>query len=538
MAAFVVEWFARHAWSPVGWLATVWAGTGAGRPLSGVSARIHLGTLVDVLAAARDPAARWYAAWRLGRLWAGSPEHRKAIWTKVWTRYDEPLRLLFSEHEPEEPESDMSNALAWFLLRPDPQARHEPRVRLVAGVSAYGEWSARESGRTGVPARVVVLSQSAGDPRVRARLTDLLARTDEPYLLGALEEAFSAGLTFDLSADTGGGWRYRTVAFPLWDGPDHTPTALLRALLDNPHLPRPPGDVPGTILAVLMVLRDRPDLVARLDQRALVRRLLYFQLWEREHNLPAQAIARTLLQSLDPGPGTEEICRLAMHVDTGSEAIGVLAAAGRVAAAAGYRPADPVAEPLFLAMTGQWGRFRAVDPDGRRLRLHGLAPGTDRDLRHHVGHLLRVLDQGWIPDDARAACHAMLRDITDGPAAEALCDEALRGSRTAVEVVTASGLVPADEQRTPVFLFLTRQWARYEAADPDGRRLRSFTAGLDPLSITRNHLRAAAASGGRPEPCEPALPRWATGPLSGSGGGRGVSGSGGYAGGGFSVHGV
>jgi hypothetical protein len=229
-----------------------------------------------------------------------------------------------------------------------------------------------------------------------------------------------------------------------------------------------------------------------------------------------------------------------MHVDTGSVAIGVLADAGRIAAEAGYRPADPDAEPLFLAMTHQYGRLSDVDPGGRRLRAYGLAPGTDRDRRHHVDHLLKVLDRGWVPDHARAACRALLRDIADGSAAEALCDRAEQGSRTAIEVVTASGLVPADERRTPVFLFLTRQWQRYDAVDPDGRRLRSHAAGLGPHNPERDRLCAAARDGNRPEPCEPALPRWATARPSGSGGGHGVSGSGGYAdgGGGFSVHGV
>jgi hypothetical protein len=328
---------------------------------------------------------------------------------------------------------------------------------------------------------------------------------------------------------------------PLWDGPDNTPSNLLRVLLDNPHLPRVPGagDRDDEILSILAVLRDRSDLLDRFDERQLVRRLLYFLLSQRHGITPAHGIARTLLCALGPGPGREEICRLAMHVDAGSIAIGVLAEAARIAAAAAYRPADPAAEPLFLVMTDQWDRFRALDPDGSRLRAYGLGPADGAEYR--VYELLEMLDKTWrSDDDVTAACTAMLGDLRDGPAAQMLCEKAEQGSGTAIAVVTASGLVPDDARRTPAFLYMTRQWRRYKAADPRGRRLRAYTAGLDPHDPVRDRLCAAARAGGRPEPCEPALPHWATVSPYGSGGRHGVSGSGSYfdAGSGFSVHGV
>jgi hypothetical protein len=134
----------------------------------------------------------------------------------------------------------------------------------------------------------------------------------------------------------------------------------------------------------------------------------------------------------------------------------------------------------------------------------------------------------------------MLLDIVDGPAAEELCRKAETGSRTAISTVTANGVLPADRRRTPAFLFLTRQWERYDAVDPNGRRLRAYAARLGSHDPVRTRLVEAAAAGRRPAPCEPALPYWATTRPHGSGRAYGVSGSGGYsdAGGGFSVHGV
>jgi hypothetical protein len=391
---------------------------------------------------------------------------------------------------------------------------------------------------------VVVLSQSASSDRVRALLADLLAHTDEPHLLAALERAFEAALEPGLEP---GHFRYVGGSIndfampPLWEGSDNTPSDLLNVLLTNPHLPRRPahGDGGGNVLAVLAVLRDRPDLLDRYDERPLVRRLLYFLLSARKGSTPAHQIARTLLCTLDPGPGREEICRLAMRVDTASTAVGVLAEAAQIAAKAGYRPADAAAEPLFLVMTDQWKQFRTLDSDGSRLRAYGLGPGEGPQDR--VYHLLKMLDRFWTADDdVTAACKAMLGDVRDGPTAELLCEEAARCSRTAIAVVTASRLVPANEDRIPAFLFMTRQWRRYEAADPDGRRLRAYIAKLNPHHRERDQLCAAARAGDRPEPCEAAWPSWATTSPYGSGGRHGVTGSGSYSdpGGGFSVHGV
>ncbi|GIJ76505.1 hypothetical protein SAMN05443287_10822 [Micromonospora phaseoli] len=521
MAADDIGWLASHAWWPVGWLATAWAGRGAGGPLSGPAARIHLGTLVDTLFEGRDPAARWQAGRKLGRLWRRSPEHRERIWQYVWDRYH--------DQASDDPRIDMSPALARFLLGPDPDTRHVPPVRLVANMSSpEGEYVAEQ---------VVALTQSASDPRVRARITDLLARTDEPHLLTALERAFVAALTGARSTFSGG--RLANIGVrPLWEDDGHTPTALLTLLLGNRHLPRPPDPDTPALLAILMVLRGRPDLVNRFDQRNLVKGLLYHLIGHDHRNARARQIAWNLLHGVGPGPAREEICRLAMGIDTVSTAIGVLAEATRIAACAGYLPADPAKEPLFLVLTRQWERVRAVDPDGRRLREYGLGAGDEAELAWRTDNLLRVLDEVGVPDDVRAACRPTLRDIAAGRQAQTVCREAANGSRTAVEVVVETGLVPADERWTPVFLFLTRQWDRYDAIDPDGRRLRAYADRLPPESHERDRLREAAAAGGRPAPCEPALPYWATGPSYGSGisGSGGYTDAGGHSGGGFSVH--
>jgi hypothetical protein len=521
---FGIGWLACHAWWPVGWLATAWAGRGAGDPLSGWTARIHLGTLVDVLAEGRDPAARWQAEAKLGRLWRTSPEHRERIWRYVWDRYH--------GQASDDPRIGMSAALARFLLGPDPDARHVPPVRVVANMSS------REVQY--VPERIVAQLRSAGDPRMQARITDLLTRTDEPHLLTVLERAFVAALTCEPWTGSGGRWTNGVPVLPLWEGAAHTPTALLTVLLGNPHLSRPPGPDAPALLAILMVLRGRSDLVDRFDQRALASALLNYLFWQRHRNSPADQIARTLLYSVGPGPAREEICRLAMGVDAGSVAIGVLAEAARIAVGAGYLPTDPALQPLFLVLTRQWDRFRAVDPDGRRLREYGL--GADAEPARRTDNLLRVLDEAGVPDHVRAACRPTLRDIGAGQPAETLCRKAENGSRTAIEAVVDSGLLPADERRTPLFLFLTRQWDRYDAVDPDGQRLRAYAKGLRPDEYERDRLCAAAAAGQRPAPCEPALPYPATGASYGSRAGSGVSGSGRYtdtgahSGSGFSVH--
>jgi hypothetical protein len=534
MVVSVVEWFACRGWWPLGWLATLWASLNARRSLSGFAARVHTHTLVDVLAHGRDPVARWHAQWILGRLWTRSPEHRQYIWPYIWSRFSPPWRSPFSDRPPEEPEQDLSYALTRFLLGADSSTTQVPSVRLVGGMP-LGD-ATRAAGH------VVVLFHSAGSDRVRVLLADLLTRTGEPHLLAALERAFEAALEPGRLGYVRGPLDDFAVP-PLWEGPDDTPSDLLNVLLTNPYLPRPPadGDPDGDLLAVLAVLKDRPDLLDQYDERRLVSRLLHFLFSAREGRTPAYRTARTLLCTLGPGPGREEICRLAMHVDAASTAVGVLAEAARIATEAGYRPADPAAEPLFLVMTDQWEQFRTLDPGGRRLRAYGLGPGEGAQYRVH--HLLDMLDKSWrvAADGAvTAACRAMLGDIRDGPTADLLYEKAARGSGTAIAVVTSSGLVPADEDRIPAFLFMTRQWRRYEATDPGGHRLRAYIAELDPHDRERDRLRDAARAGGRPEPCEPAWPSWATTSPHGSGGGHGVTGSGGYSspGGGFSVHGV
>ncbi|GIJ73799.1 hypothetical protein Voc01_087160 [Virgisporangium ochraceum] len=67
-----------------------------------------------------------------------------------------------------------------------------------------------------------------------------------------------------------------------------------------------------------------------------------------------------LLRDLPPGSDRDALCDAAMYSDVATE----------VALASGATPSDPELVPAFLAMTGQWDRYDAVDPDGTKLRRY------------------------------------------------------------------------------------------------------------------------------------------------------------------------
>ena len=74
-------------------------------------------------------------------------------------------------------------------------------------------------------------------------------------------------------------------------------------------------------------------------------------------------------------------------------------------------------------------------------------------------------------------------------------------------------------------LYLTGQYERYDAADPDGTLLRTYCAQLP--EVERWRLRDAAERACRPTPCPPAPP---SAPKTDWPGGTGTLGSGGFAG--------
>lgn len=134
----------------------------------------------------------------------------------------------------------------------------------------------------------------------------------------------------------------------------------------------------------------------------------------------------------------------------------------------------------------------------------------DRYPNATVNALLHGADLPPAPASFQEECGRLLRTLPAGPVREELCERAaLTDVAMARAAVLDAGYLPADEQLHPAFLFLTEQWARYDALDPDGDLLRHWCAeysgpGADQY---RKRLAAVAASSGRPDPCPPPPPR-------------------------------
>jgi hypothetical protein len=138
-----------------------------------------------------------------------------------------------------------------------------------------------------------------------------------------------------------------------------------------------------------------------------------------------------------------------------------------------------------------------------------------------------------LPPDVTGACRRVLRELPVGAAREQLCEYAMDGDAEARAAVVDAGFEPAAAKRLALFLFCTRQWERYDRADPRGRRLkrhRSTYSGRDWERLAR-----AAEHTGRRGPKRPAPPQlqWPRLPRMPSSdryrpGGTGTSGSGGF----------
>lgn len=77
-----------------------------------------------------------------------------------------------------------------------------------------------------------------------------------------------------------------------------------------------------------------------------------------------------------------------------------------------------------------------------------------------------------------ANARAVLRSLPEQPAREALCDFVIDVDHPAArEIALEAGYLPDDAARRALFLFLTEQWARYDALDFDQRLLRAAYEG-------------------------------------------------------------
>ncbi|WP_344387672.1 hypothetical protein [Streptomyces vastus] len=104
--------------------------------------------------------------------------------------------------------------------------------------------------------------------------------------------------------------------------------------------------------------------------------------------------------------------------------------------------------------------------------------------------LLPAFDQGalalrlleylttWLPEQVHDRCRRALRDLSAREGVTAMCDQAMRGDAEAIAAARDAGYRPASPAWTPIFLLLTRQFAAYREADPNGRVLQ-LTCSID-----------------------------------------------------------
>jgi hypothetical protein len=84
----------------------------------------------------------------------------------------------------------------------------------------------------------------------------------------------------------------------------------------------------------------------------------------------------------------------------------------------------------------------------------------------------------WLPEQVHDRCRRALRDLSAREGLAVVCDQAMLGHTEAVAAARDTGYRPAHPAWTPVFLLLTRQFAAYREADPDGRILQ-LTCSID-----------------------------------------------------------
>ncbi|MFK4089610.1 hypothetical protein ACI2LF_36185 [Kribbella sp. NPDC020789] len=124
-----------------------------------------------------------------------------------------------------------------------------------------------------------------------------------------------------------------------------------------------------------------------------------------------------------------------------------------------------------------------------------------------VGELLTALDLPG-PADLADRCRRVLRELPPGIARERLVQEAILGRPEAIAAAADAGYAPAEERDALAFLYITRQWDRYDDADPDGSKLTAYCAEHARVyaGTYRHQIEHAAQVSGRPNPC-PVLPK-------------------------------
>lgn len=88
----------------------------------------------------------------------------------------------------------------------------------------------------------------------------------------------------------------------------------------------------------------------------------------------------------------------------------------------------------------------------------------------------------WLPEHVHDRCRRALRDLSAREGVTAVCDQAMLGDAEAIAAARDAGYRLASPAWTPIFLLLTRQFAAYRKADPNGRVLQ-LTCSIDGLRI-------------------------------------------------------
>ncbi|MCZ7422878.1 hypothetical protein O7605_25585 [Verrucosispora sp. WMMA2121] len=447
---------------------------------------------------------------RIDRWWAAGGADRDRVWRGAWFLLSAAY-FRFGNHERPE---QVAPALE-FLLEPDPTSGYLPRVRLTACLpqTAADPPQGLYEGDPYVR-RLVQAALAFPDLELRRRLAELMSVTDQPGLLDALEIEFRSRARLD-STYVGAAPPGHETLCNLWYGGE--PTALLRIVCANPHLPRPPADPGDVNLVLLPLVKDRLDLLPAFDQAALAQRLLKcLDTW-----LPDEVHdrCRRALRELSARDGVAVVCKQAMLGDTEATA---------AVRAAGHRPAHPAWLPLFLLLTRQFAAYRGADPEGRVLQLACFASewgSADEDVRDElqveeeaiIDRVLHVLDTD-LPDDVAASVRGSLRDL--GPSGSSLDDDFCRRAMRrallthavtlvpeAVAAVVDAGYLPEDDDESALpVLFLTEQFERYDGEDPDGTRLRAILA-TQSYHYEHEHFRTVARRNGRPDPWPAPAPR-------------------------------
>ncbi|MEV4141328.1 hypothetical protein AB0J72_55335 [Dactylosporangium sp. NPDC049742] len=431
---------------------------------------------------------------RVERWWAAGGDDREKVWRGAWFLLSA-ASFRFGNHERP---AQVAPVLE-FLLEPDPTSAYRPQVRLTACLPQTA--ADPPSGvYQGDPYVQSIVEAAVGFPheRLRQRLTDLLADTDQPGLLDALEVAVRPyarpGHRFIGTAPAG-----RDARQDMWLGEQG---ALLRIVLANPELPRPPADPGDVDLALLAVLKQRQDLLPAFDQGALAARLVEYA----GTDLPEAAL---------------DLCRHALRGFTSPKAVAVVcdqAVLGNPEAAAaardaGYRPAWTSG---LLLLTRQFDAYREHDPDGRVLQLACARKAPEIREDTVVGLVLAFLDTDP-PEDIAAAVRRSLRDLGAGTGdslqdlhrlwmRRAILARAVKLEPEAVAAVVDAGYLPEDDEPALLpLLFLTEQFDRYDREDPDGTKLRAALTERR-FRYEHEHFRTVAERNGRDDPWPPYEP--------------------------------